>query len=357
MKFSIENAVTDDLTEILNIYESARAFMESYGNGEQWGKNYPTTEGIKKNIEDRLLYVCRPRNDSRIALVFVYYTGIDEDYLKIDGDGWINELPYGVMHNVAAAPFARGTGAAAFCIDYCFRDCGNLRIDTHEKNVPMQKLLHKSGFSYCGQIILRRNGAKRMAFQKASSLILASKSPRRIELIRKLKTPFIVEPSNCDEILPENIKVSDAAEYLALKKADDIFDRHKNEDCTVIGSDTVVVYNGEIFGKPADKADAGRMLKILSGNTHEVYTGVAIKNKKKTVSFTSVAKVSFYEMTDQEIEEYINTGEPMDKAGAYGIQGEGALYIRKIDGDFYTVMGFPIAELYHKIKFEGIEIC
>ncbi|MDO4438815.1 MAG: Maf family protein [Eubacteriales bacterium] len=357
MNFVIEKAVMDELPEILSIYESAKVFMASYGNDGQWDKNYPCMEDIEKNIKDGQLYVCRAENDKRIAVVFLYFLGIDEDYTKIDGEGWFNNLPYGVMHKVAAADFARGTGAAVYCIDFCFKNCGNLKIDTHEKNIPMQRLLHKSGFKKCGEITLSRSGDKRIAFQKSAKLILASKSPRRMELIKMLDCPFMVDPASCEEVLPEGIDPKDAAQYLAAIKAEDVFNRHKNENPTVIGSDTVVVYKDKIFGKPADREAARSMLKALQGNTHEVYTGVVIKNANKTIAFTSVASVSFYKMSDSEIEAYINTGEPMDKAGAYGIQGKGALYIEKLNGDFYTVMGFPIAEIYHKIKFEGIEIC
>ena len=137
-------------------------------------------------------------------------------------------------------------------------------------------------------------------------------------------------------------------EKLSYQKAFHVFKEHK--DAIVIGSDTIVKINNEILGKPKNYDEAKKMLQTLSNNTHEVVTGVTILKGDKVETFSSVAKVSFYPLTDEEIDEYIKTNEPMDKAGAYAIQGIGAKFIKTIDGDFYTIMGLPVAELYHRIQ-------
>lgn len=184
-------------------------------------------------------------------------------------------------------------------------------------------------------------------------LILASKSPRRRELMEKLQAPFLCEPSGVEEIIPEEIGVEKTAEYLSMIKAEDIYRKHAGQGKTVIGSDTVVVLDGVIYGKPKDRTDAFRMLKELSGKTHRVLTGVSIRSDEGRENFTTQTGVEFYDLTDEEISRYLDTGEPFDKAGAYGIQGYGALLVKKIDGDYYTVMGFPIAEIYQRLKKKG----
>ena len=196
----------------------------------------------------------------------------------------------------------------------------------------------------------------------APLLILASASPRRRELMERLARPYRSEVSQAEERVPEGITAGETAEYLSRLKAEDIFRRHGEDNVAVIGSDTVVIHNGHIFGKPADEEDAFRMLKELSGDVHEVRTGVTILWRKQgpegpltgSESFTSVTRVRFYELSDEEIRAYIATGEPMDKAGAYGIQEEGALLVESIEGDYYTVMGFPIALIYRRLKANGI---
>ena len=192
----------------------------------------------------------------------------------------------------------------------------------------------------------------------AGLLILASASPRRRELMQRLRRPFVSEVSNASEAVPPELTAADTAEYLSGVKAEEIFRRHTEEDLVVIGADASVLLDGVIFGKPADAADAKRMLKSLSGRTHEVRTGVTIlwrKPKKGivregSVHFTSSTGVTFYELEEEEIDAYIASGEPMDKAGAYGIQEEGALLVKGIEGDYYTVMGFPIGEIYRRLK-------
>ena len=196
---------------------------------------------------------------------------------------------------------------------------------------------------------------------KESSLkyILASGSPRRRELMSLIREDFTVEIPGVDESVPDNVETEDIAEYLSGIKAGAVFDGHDNEAVVVTGSDTVVIYGDRVLGKPRSRQDAYDMLKTLSGRTHEVRTGVTViyrteSEEEGRLSFTDHAKVEFYELTDQEIEEYISTGEPLDKAGAYGIQGRGALLVRKIDGDYYSVVGFPVGRLNRELKAHGL---
>ena len=159
---------------------------------------------------------------------------------------------------------------------------------------------------------------------------------------------FECMPSDVDETIPEGLKVEQYTEYLSGIKAADIAGRHPRD--TVIGSDTLVELDGEVLGKPHSEAEAAEMLRRLSGRTHRVFTGVTIISPEGRDSFTSVTEVEFYPLTEEQIATYIATGEPMDKAGAYGIQGRGALLVRGIRGDYYTVMGFPIAEVVRHLE-------
>ncbi len=181
-------------------------------------------------------------------------------------------------------------------------------------------------------------------------LILASGSPRRMELMEKLHIPFKVEVSGNEEIIPEGIEPEKLPEYLAIEKAKDVFKKHEGEGAVVIGSDTIVLCNGKILGKPHSREEAIEMLKGLSGRTHEVVTGVGIISDAGSHSFTDTCEVEFYPLKDEEIERYVDSGEPMDKAGAYGIQGDGALLVKGIRGDYYTVMGLPVARLYRVLS-------
>lgn len=179
-------------------------------------------------------------------------------------------------------------------------------------------------------------------------IILASASPRRKELLSYIVPSFRIIPSNEDETLPEDISAKKSAEFLAVKKAGHISALYP--ESIVIGSDTVVIADGEILGKPSDEADAYRMLKKLSGKIHTVITGVCISQGKKKKSFSAETKVEFYPLSDKEIRDYIATGDPMDKAGAYGIQGKGCILIKSIEGDFFTVMGLPAARLKRELS-------
>jgi septum formation protein len=179
-------------------------------------------------------------------------------------------------------------------------------------------------------------------------IVLASASPRRKELLSLLELPFIVEASHVDESYDANNTPAEIVMYLSQIKAQPLFDKY--QDKTVIGSDTIVVHDQKILGKPKDDHDAFSMLKTLSGKTHQVLTGVTIQSKDKRETFYSEAQVTFYQLTDQEINDYITSKEPFDKAGAYGIQGKAAKFVKAIQGDYYTIVGLPVGELYQRLK-------
>lgn len=175
--------------------------------------------------------------------------------------------------------------------------------------------------------------------------ILASASPRRKELLSRIVPDFEILPSCIDETIPDSMENEDAAEFLAVRKAMSI-DR---TDTIIIACDTVVINDGVILGKPQDENDAKKMLISLSGKTHTVITGVCLRYDKHTLSFSERTAVEFFELKAKEIDDYIRTGEPMDKAGAYGIQGLGSLFVKGIYGDFYNVVGLPVAILKRKL--------
>lgn len=186
--------------------------------------------------------------------------------------------------------------------------------------------------------------------------ILASQSPRRRELLGMLGITFDIEPATGEErqvgTTPQEI-----VQNLASAKASEIAAHHTGEDVTVIGADTIVVCGGEILGKPKDRADMERMIRMLSGRTHEVYTGVAICRAAGDVSgtdgirtFAECTRVHFYPMSEEEIAAYVAYSDGMDKAGAYGIQSDAAIYISGIEGDYQNVVGLPVARLYHELR-------
>lgn len=177
-------------------------------------------------------------------------------------------------------------------------------------------------------------------------IILASKSPRRKELLSIITNEFEIKTADVDEALPENIAPDKAVEYLSKIKADPF----KNNNDIIIGADTVVAIDDRILGKPRDKADAYNMLKMLSGKEHSVFTGVTVISHGKTDTFSVETRVKFFDLTDDEINNYINTGEPFDKAGAYGIQGKGSLLVEKINGDYFNVVGLPVSRLAKALK-------
>lgn len=178
-------------------------------------------------------------------------------------------------------------------------------------------------------------------------IILASASPRRKEILELADLKFDVMPSDAQEITTKTAP-NEVVMELASIKAKDIYKKSEKQSM-IVGADTVVAYQGQILGKPTDKADAKRMLTMLNGQTHEVYTGVCVIEDGKTKTFYEETKVTFYEISDEQINHYIKTGEPMDKAGSYGIQGKAAVFIKGIEGDYYNVVGFPIARFLQEI--------
>ncbi|MBR3680026.1 MAG: septum formation protein Maf [Oscillospiraceae bacterium] len=179
-------------------------------------------------------------------------------------------------------------------------------------------------------------------------MILASASPRRKELLAMLGIPFSIDPAVGEEHCPDSLPANQAAEFLAVRKAAEVAKRHP--DAIVIGADTTVILEDEILGKPKSKEDCIAMLSKLSGRQHLVQTGVALFCRGKSLSFTEETQVSFYPLTIDEIIAYAETDEPYDKAGGYGIQGKAALLISGICGDYYNVMGLPIARLSRQLQ-------
>lgn len=180
-------------------------------------------------------------------------------------------------------------------------------------------------------------------------IILASASPRRQELLRIICDNFVVEPADIDESVSNSISLTDYPEHLAVQKAEHIHNNGHYDDI-VIGGDTGVFIDGVMLGKPKSYADACEMLSRLSGRTHKVITGCAVFFKDRMFSFSQTTLVEFYKLSKEEIETYVNTGEPMDKAGAYGIQGKGAVLVKSIEGDYYNVIGLPVALLNQKLS-------
>lgn len=189
--------------------------------------------------------------------------------------------------------------------------------------------------------------------------ILASASPRRRELLKQIGVTFEVMPAKGEEVITKE-QPEQAVMELSRQKAEEIAAGIQDEQVLVLGADTVVAYDGKILGKPKDETDARAMLSMLNGRTHSVFTGVTvivIRNGKSEIhSFYEETKVTMYPMTDAQILYYIQTGEPMDKAGAYGIQGKGAVFIEKINGDYNNVVGLPVAKIFYKMLESGIEI-
>lgn len=178
-------------------------------------------------------------------------------------------------------------------------------------------------------------------------IILASASPRRKELMSLVSENFEIIPADIDEALPDNIRAEESAEYLACMKAEHIGRQHKG--AVTVGCDTVVVCDGIVMGKPADEKDAERMLSALSGKAHKVITGVCLYSDNVKRSFSQVTEVEFYPLSEKEIADYVSSGEPMDKAGAYGIQGLGSLLVKGINGDYFNVVGLPAARLKREL--------
>ena len=181
-----------------------------------------------------------------------------------------------------------------------------------------------------------------------AEIILASASPRRKELLETAGLSFTVKVAEVEEIIEENMSADAVVRSLALQKAAAV--AKDNADAVVIGADTVVVLDGEILGKPKSKENAVELLMKLSGRSHTVYTGVAMIQGEKIKNFSEATEVEFYSLSEEEIEAYVATEEPMDKAGAYGIQGRGCVLIRKINGDYFNVVGLPVSAVYRELR-------
>ncbi|MFR4972321.1 MAG: Maf family protein [Butyricicoccus pullicaecorum] len=178
-------------------------------------------------------------------------------------------------------------------------------------------------------------------------LILASQSPRRQELLGLITLDFSVCPADIDEGLRPGADLVEEVARLAAGKARAVAATRR----PLAASDTLVVLDGQALGKPADEQDACRMLRLLSGRTHEVMTGLALSVPSQgMLTDTVVTRVRFADLSDEEITSYVASGEPMDKAGAYGIQGTGARFIQGIEGDYYSVMGLPVRRLYERMR-------
>lgn len=173
-------------------------------------------------------------------------------------------------------------------------------------------------------------------------VILASQSPRRKELMGLFHIPFTIRVADIDETMDSTKPAQEEVAQVSLLKAKAV---PHDKDHIVIAADTIVVCQGEILGKPRDKSDAKRMLTLLSGRDHQVMTGMTVLHGDRQVVCTEITDIHFRTLSEKEIDAYIATGEPMDKAGAYGIQGGGALFAEKMVGDYYNVMGLPVCRL------------
>ena len=174
------------------------------------------------------------------------------------------------------------------------------------------------------------------------NLILASQSPRRKELMGLFHVPFTVRAADIDETMDETLPPYDEVARVSRLKAEAT---PRSAGDVVVAADTIVVCDGKVLGKPKDEADAAAMLRLLSGRDHQVMTGMTVLRGDSAVTCTEVTDIHFRPLSDREIENYVRTGEPMDKAGAYAIQGGAALFCEKMDGDYYNVVGLPVCRL------------
>ena len=187
-------------------------------------------------------------------------------------------------------------------------------------------------------------------------IVLASASPRRKVLLEKIGLKFEVEPGDCEEEIKSEIEPHELVRQISIKKAKSVAARHKN--ALIIAADTIGVIDNKILGKPHTENEARKMLKEISGKSHTVITGFTILDTatNKTLSRTVSTNVYIKELSSQEIDAYVKTGEPLDKAGAYAIQGLGAVIVERIDGDYYNVMGLPLNALTEVLKEFGIRV-
>jgi septum formation protein len=200
------------------------------------------------------------------------------------------------------------------------------------------------------------------ASTQTPKLVLASASPRRQELISLLGLPVRILPSRVDEDTPDHWSPSQIVEGLSARKAlavkEELLSTDDDDSCIIVGSDTIVVLNGKVMGKPRDVREAEQMLRQLAGETHEVYTGVTCfrVTDAKTVTTHRITKVKMRNLTSDQISRYVATGEPMDKAGAYGIQEIGSLLVESIEGCYFNVVGLPVSLLAIMLEQFGVTI-
>ena len=188
------------------------------------------------------------------------------------------------------------------------------------------------------------------------SIILASGSPRRKELLEMLEVKDLnIIPAKGEECPPEGAGPEETVKFLSRQKAVEVA-ASSQSDNIIIAADTIVWFSDRIFGKPHSEEEAKRMLSELSGRTHQVYTGVTVIGGRRIISECEMSEVHFREISADEIDRYVATGEPMDKAGAYGAQGKGALFVSGIDGDFFNVMGLPLCRLDAMLKKIGFNL-
>ena len=188
------------------------------------------------------------------------------------------------------------------------------------------------------------------------AIVLASASPRRRDLMNMLEVPGLkIIPAQGEEIVPEHPEPEALVKALSAAKARQVAARCAPEDI-VIGADTIVWVGDQVYGKPRSRAQAVEMLRRLSGTSHEVYTGLTLIRNGEETSEAERSVVHFRTLTTREIEAYVDSGEPMDKAGAYGAQGKAALFVRAIEGDFFNVMGLPLCRLGQMLKKQGVEL-
>lgn len=186
-------------------------------------------------------------------------------------------------------------------------------------------------------------------------IVLASQSPRRRELLSLMGLDFSVLAANADESMNPSLPIEKEIARVSLRKAQAV-QASCGEDDIIIAADTMVCINGQRLGKPADEADASRMLHMLSGNTHQVISGLCVLRGERAVTTTVVTHLHFRPLSNAEIAAYIASGEPMDKAGAYGIQGQAAMFADRLDGDYYNVMGLPVCALTGILRSFGIKV-
>lgn len=177
-------------------------------------------------------------------------------------------------------------------------------------------------------------------------LILASQSPRRQELLKLFRRPFVVEAADVDEKMDDSQPAFSEVARVSRRKAEAVA---REQEDVVIAADTIVVCDGQILGKPKSTEHAVQMLTMLSGRAHQVMTGLTVLRGNEVVNCTEVTDLWFRKLSRKEIEDYVATGEPMDKAGAYGIQGGAALFVQRLEGDYYNVMGLPVCRLWQML--------